>query len=372
MKKKLISLALAAVMAVMMGTPVLATYRGKFPFEDVPTGHWAKVAISYCWGEYIVEGVSETEFDPNSTLTKAQFITMMGRASHKDEIQAQMTSSDSWYSGYVRYLSNNGYLDGISIDETSLSQTISRQEMALIMYNICTEYNTEVNLDSNGVLSDVPDASEIDAKYKDAVEYCYYIGLLTGGEDGSFRPTDTLTRAEAATVLMKTCYWCKAEETRRTLLTDAGLNETVINQITSALIIDNINDWREENGLNRLETKVFMNEACTARAEEIVTSFSHKRPDGRAGGTIYEDLFGTQMGYEENIALSDSSFNATPTEAADIIFELWKDSTGHNANMLSRNYYIGCGVFVINSRVYCAAQFASVGELEEAGYDTWD
>ncbi|MCC8048015.1 MAG: S-layer homology domain-containing protein [Oscillospiraceae bacterium] len=371
MKKKLISLALAAVMVVMMGTPVLAARLEDFPFEDVPKEHWSRAAVYYCWYFYLVEGVSDTEFDPDGTLTTAQFITMMGRATHEDEIQAQTTSTDSWYTAYVRYLSNNDYLDGISIDETSLSQAISRQEMALIMYNICTEYYTEVNIDTSGALSDVPDASEINAKYKDAVEYCYYIGLLTGGEDGSFRPTDTLTRAEAATVLMKTCYWCKAEETRRTLLIDAGLNETVINQITSALIIDNINDWREENGLNRLETKEFMNEACTARAEEIVTSFSHKRPDGRAGGTIYEDLFGTQMGYVENIALSDSSFDATLSEAADIIFEGWKNSSGHNANMLSITDYIGCGVYVNNSRVYSAVQFAGAGQLEKAGYDTW-
>ncbi|MCD8017850.1 MAG: S-layer homology domain-containing protein [Oscillospiraceae bacterium] len=240
------------------------------------------------------------------------------------------------------------------------------------MYNICKEYNTEANIDTNGALNDVPDATEIDAKYKDAIEYCYYIGLLTGGEEGSFRPTDTLTRAEAATVLRKTCYWCQASETRRTTLIDAGLNETVINQITSTLIIDNINGWREENGLNRLDTKEFMNKACMTRSEEIVTSFSPNRPDGRVGGTIYEDLFGTQMGCAENIALSDSSFNATLAEAADIIFEGWKNSSGHNANMLSITYYIGCGVYVNNSRVYSAVQFAGAGQLEKAGYDSWD
>ncbi|MCD8344198.1 MAG: S-layer homology domain-containing protein [Oscillospiraceae bacterium] len=373
MKKKLISLALAAVMVVMKGTPVLAAKMpSNYPFEDTPKSHWAYASVYYCWFYDIVEGISDTEFDPDDTLTRAQFITMMGRATHEDEIQAQVASTDSWYSAYVRYLSNEGCLDGISIDSNSLSQAISRQEMALIMYNICTNYNTEANIDASDALSNVPDASEINAKYKDAVEYCYYIGLLTGGEDGSFRPTDTLTRAEAATVLRKTCYWCQASETRRTTLIDAGLNENVINQITSALIIDNINDWREENGLNRLETKEFMNKACMTRSEEIVASFGHTRPDGRAGGTIYEDLFGTQMGCAENIALSDSSFNATLDEAADIIFEGWKNSSGHNANMLSSSDYIGCGVYVDGTRVYSSTHIAAIDQLERAGYDTWD
>ncbi len=184
MKKKLISLALAAVMVVMMGTPVLAAKMpSNYPFEDTPKSHWAYASVFYCWFYDIVEGVSDTEFGPDGTLTRAQFITMMGRATDENEVQAQAASSDSWYSAYVRYLSNSGYLDGISTDDVSLSTAITRQEMALIMYNICKEYNTEANIDTSGALSDVPDASEIDAKYKEAIEYCYYIGLLTGGEE---------------------------------------------------------------------------------------------------------------------------------------------------------------------------------------------
>ncbi|MCD8017695.1 MAG: S-layer homology domain-containing protein [Oscillospiraceae bacterium] len=132
MKKKLISLALAAVMAVTLGTPVLAA-NTDMPFTDVTSSHWAVQAVYYCWHNGIVEGVSETEYKPEGTLTTAQFITMMGRASHEDEIQAQTASSDNWYSGYVRYLSNNGYFDGISTEESSLNTAITRQEMALIM-----------------------------------------------------------------------------------------------------------------------------------------------------------------------------------------------------------------------------------------------
>ncbi|MCD8374350.1 MAG: S-layer homology domain-containing protein [Oscillospiraceae bacterium] len=372
MKKKLISLALAAVMVVMMGTPVLAAKMpSNYPFEDTPKSHWAYASVYYCWFYDIVEGISDTEFDPDDTLTRAQFITMMGRATHEDEIQAQVASTDSWYSAYVRYLSNEGCLDGISIDSNSLSQAISRQEMALIMYNICTNYNTEANIDASDALSNVPDASEINAKYKDAVEYCYYIGLLTGGEDGSFRPLDTLTRAEAATVLRKTCYWCQASETRRTLLTDVGLNETVINQITSALIIDNINDWREENGLKRLETMEFMNEACMIRAEEISVSFSHTRPNGEVAGTVYDELFGLKMGAGENIVSNQNLLTVTLTEAAETFVEQWKNSPGHNANMLSDANYIGCGVYVSSNNIYSATHILARSDLEAGGYDSW-
>lgn len=42
-----------------------------------------------------------------------------------------------------------------------------------------------------------------DAWYAKAVEFVTERGLMTGYEDGTFRPNDHLTRAEAATILMR-------------------------------------------------------------------------------------------------------------------------------------------------------------------------
>ncbi|MCD7792868.1 MAG: S-layer homology domain-containing protein [Oscillospiraceae bacterium] len=298
MKKKLLSLALAAVMAVMMGSPALATdYRtGSIPFEDVPRGHWAREAISYCWSYYIVEGVSETEFEPESTLTRAQFITMMGRAAFDDEIQSLTASSDNWYSGYVRYLSSKGYLDSLAIDDVSLNQGIPRQEMALLIYNLYKGSNSELDIDTSNATSSISDISSINSDYIAAIEYCYAVGLIAGYEDGSFNPDATLTRAEACTVIRRTLYWDDIDGCSIRDLNKVGISTDLVYQELSNLIIENINDWREENGLNRLETKEFINQACMVRAKEISVSFSHTRPDGRTSGTVYEDLYGTEMG----------------------------------------------------------------------------
>lgn len=46
---------------------------------------------------------------------------------------------------------------------------------------------------------DVPN----DAWYAKAIEFVTERGLMTGYEDGTFRPNDRLTRAEAATILMR-------------------------------------------------------------------------------------------------------------------------------------------------------------------------
>ncbi|MCC8079571.1 MAG: S-layer homology domain-containing protein [Oscillospiraceae bacterium] len=370
MKKKLLSLALAAVMVVMMGTPAWA-YRGSLPFDDVPTGHWAREAIYHCWNQYIVEGISETEFDPEGTLTRVQFITMMGRAAFEDEIQAQTTSSDNWYSGCVRYLSNNGYLDGISTDDASLNQGISRQEMALLIYNLYKNSNSELNIDTSDVTSSISDISAIGSNYLTAIEYCYAVGLITGYEDGSFNPDATLTRAEACTVIRRTLYWDDIDGCSIRDLNKVGISTDLVYQELSNLIIENINDWREENGLNRLETLWFMNEGCMVRAEECSVSFGHKRPGGRTSASVYEDLYGAEMIELEIIVSDQNLLSVTLSEAAKTFVEEWKNSSGHNVVMLSDNDYIGCGVYVSSNNVYSAAHFSSINQLEAAGYDSW-
>ncbi|MCD8066339.1 MAG: S-layer homology domain-containing protein [Oscillospiraceae bacterium] len=371
MKKKLLSLALAAVMVVMMGTPALATSKD-FPFSDVPSDHWARQAVHACWYNGVVNGISDTEFYPSGTLTRAQFITMIGRAAYEDEIQSQITSSDSWYSGYVRYLSNNGYLAGISTDETSLSQGIPRQEMALLIYNIYKGYNSDLTIDTDNALNSITDVSDIGSNYLNAVSYCYATGLLSGYDDGSFGPNDTLTRAEACTVIYRaTYYWVKFDVQSIKDIINAGISTGLVYQELSNLIIENINDWREENGLNRLQTRWFMNAAAAVRAEECSIVFSHTRPNGIAASSVYEDLYGTNMGMGEIIVSNQNLLTVTLTEAADTFVEQWKNSVLHNAVMLSDRVYIGCGVYISSNNVYSAAHFAAINQLESAGYGSW-
>ena len=48
------------------------------PFSDI-RGHWAASAISYCYEQGLITGMNEFCFMPEDTLTRAMFITMLGR-----------------------------------------------------------------------------------------------------------------------------------------------------------------------------------------------------------------------------------------------------------------------------------------------------
>ncbi len=360
-------------------------------FSDVVSGHWAYNYVEYCYGQGIVEGVGNGKFDPDATLTRAQFITMMGRATYESEVQAQTTSSDSWYSGYVRYLSNKGYLDGIATDETSLNQGMPRQEMAQLLYNLCdngeivvglysSEYEGEVTVSGVSInveiLDYISDAGSIGSQYKDAVEYCYYVGLLTGFEDGSFQPNGTVTRAQACAVVNRADYWRDAVNTKRTTMKSVGITDDAINYVISNEVIRLINEYRVENGLDEYTVKLFMNQGAAVRAAEFVanSSLGHTRPDGTSKGYVYKDLFGgSNLSCNENLT-GGSMYGPTPAEFAEEIVQRWKDSPGHNATLLNSSYdYIGCGVdFSKTGSVYCSTNYADEGQLDRCGFADFD
>ncbi|MCC8156437.1 MAG: S-layer homology domain-containing protein, partial [Oscillospiraceae bacterium] len=377
------------VVLLAMGLPIHGFAASSF--SDVVSGHWAYNYVEYCYGQGIVEGVGNGKFDPDATLTRAQFITMMGRATYENEVQAQTTSSDSWYSAYVRYLSNKGYLDGIATDETSLNQGMPRQEMAQLLYTLCdngeivvglysSEYEGEVTVSGVSInvemLDYISDANSIGSQYKDAVEYCYYVGLLTGFEDGTFQPNGTVTRAQACAVVNRADYWNNALNLRRSELKRVFITDDAIGQIVSNEIIRLINEYRVENGLEEYAVKKFMNQGAAVRAAEFAAypSLAHYRADGTYFSYAYKDLFGnSDLDCAENLTGVNISNSKTLSDYAKNIVQNWKDSSGHNATLLNSSYdYIGCGVCFNGTAIYCSTNYTSEGQLNRCGFGTYD
>ncbi len=394
--RKTVNHLIAMVLIVVLLAMLISTRSNAYymyeqtTFSDVARTHWAYDYVEYCYDGGIVEGVGNGKFDPDATLTRAQFITMMGRATYESEVQAQTTSSDSWYSGYVRYLSNKGYLDGIATDEASLNQGMPRQEMAQLLYNLCdngeivvglysSEYEGEVTVSGVSInvemLDYISDANSIGSQYKDAVEYCYYVGLLTGFEDGTFQPNGTVTRAQACAVVNRADYWNDALNMSRSKLSDVGITYDAMGQVVSNEVIRLINEYRVENGLEEYTVKKFMNQGSAVRAAEFAAypSLAHTRPDGRDSGYVYEDLFEHGLSSSENLTGVIMSNSKTLSDYAENIVQNWKDSSGHNATLLEDSYmYIGCGVCFTSNAVYCSTNYTSSSQLRRGAFESYD
>ena len=92
-------------------------------------------------------------------------------------------------------------------------------------------------------------------------------------------------------------------------------------------VVDLVNMERVANGLNKLVTYDKLTEVAQLRATELVTKYSHTRPDGRSCFTAMDDVNLYYYTAGENIAVGYS----TPER----VFQGWMDSPGHRANILN-------------------------------------
>lgn len=96
-------------------------------------------------------------------------------------------------------------------------------------------------------------------------------------------------------------------------------------------VIDMINNYRVAEGLGTLAYSAELSAAADIRAKEIVSNFSHTRPDGSLWYTAGTGIMG------ENIAKGYST--------SDTVVDAWMNSEGHRKNILTKNYTttgVGC------------------------------
>lgn len=113
-----------------------------------------------------------------------------------------------------------------------------------------------------------------------------------------------------------------------------------------------INRERAKEGLTPLTTNTKLKNAANKRAEEIVSLFSHTRPNGTSGVSVLKEYGISYRAWGENIAYGQSS----PAE----VMNAWMNSPGHRANILGSQFgKVGIGCYVNNGVLYWTQVFTN-------------
>lgn len=122
-----------------------------------------------------------------------------------------------------------------------------------------------------------------------------------------------------------------------------------------------VNRERMANGLQPVKFSPLLSEAANVRSAELKKSFSHTRPNGTSCFTVLKEFGISYVSAAENIAYGQR----TP----EIVMNDWMNSTGHRANILSKNVdYIGVGVVYHNGIYYWTQLFAASDDLSKGAY----
>lgn len=347
-------------------------------FEDVPSNHWASEYIEWSTANGITFGVSDALYDPDGTLTRSQFITMVGRAMFNEQIARSTSTTDNWFSAHVRYMLVHYCLDNTDIAnlypygeklqrEPMLQEGIPRSEMAVIIYNVCNHSGEEAATFGS---SEIADIDLVDSRQAGSVLWCYRADLLQGFDDGKFHADKTVTRAQAATVLYRMMEYANIQPK------DGYTIDAMSTERTAAIrdsLMAQINDYRTEMGVLPLVESNIMDHAAMLRAQELIENPSHQRPEGK--GNVYEELTGSSLGYSEVIAGIRISPSLSPEQAASDILQAWKNSPEHD-RILTRyvhpdyTQYYGGGIYLgSDNMVYACIQHTADSYFLLAGLD---
>ena len=210
MRSKALRRVLCAALAVCLLAAAMPVYAadGTGPidveFTDVPEDAWYAEYVYLCasWG--IIDGKTETTYAPEDELTRGEFIKLLCMIG--ELAPYTMDVSIHWAQPYWYLLNDNGVLWGLDIPltATSLNTPITRYEMSVMISNLTSNVYTENPVSLDNVDSRISDYTTISGRYQESVVQAYGKGILDGFEDGAFHGGETLARAQAAAVVVRT------------------------------------------------------------------------------------------------------------------------------------------------------------------------
>ena len=179
--------------------------KGRLPsYTDVSPRDWFSVWADLAYNLNLMQGVGNDTFAPNQTLTVAEALKLaafLESQASGDTFHLQPVTGTPWYKSSVTYCEASGIISAGEF--TDLERPVTRAEMAYIFSRTSLARSLpEINSLSR-VKAAVPDVRTGD--YAAAAIFGLYAkGILTGSDgDLTFRPKDSLTRAEAAAIVSR-------------------------------------------------------------------------------------------------------------------------------------------------------------------------
>ncbi len=177
-------------------------------FKDVDPKQWYHESVDYAIANGLMKGVSDDQFAPNGSLSRAMLVTVLYRmegepaADGMENIFSDVASG-SWYEDAVKWATANDIVKGYGNGEFGPNDNITREQMAAIMmrYADYKGIDTSARADISGFV----DANEVSDWAYENMQWANAVGLINGRGNNMLVPQGNTTRAEMAAILMRFC-----------------------------------------------------------------------------------------------------------------------------------------------------------------------
>ena len=185
-------------------------------FTDVAEGSWYYDNVKYVVDRGLFNGVGNNKFQPNGTMTREMFVTVLYRLAGEPPVSgstgfSDVTNTGSWYYSAVLWAKNVDVTSGVSETSFGVGNGLKRQDMITLMYRYAKQNGLASGSSSEDVLNSFYDAGKVSSYAREAMCWAVEKGILTGmsSTDAAgnkvtiLQPAGMSTRAQVAAVIQR-------------------------------------------------------------------------------------------------------------------------------------------------------------------------
>lgn len=254
-------------------------------FPDLTSEHWAYTYVENLVNDGTIRGYEDGTFQPDGIVTRAEFVKMIDKGDELSPVEYSDVPNSHWAYEYVMYSGLKGKTDSTFEPDTP----ITRGDVAELIWK----------RNGSDTTAKAPACVIIQGSNPNAAAWVYEYGIMNGNDGANLRLSDTLTRAEAAALIVRARN-VNSETQKKAFMTtvDGNVLRTVYNGLS---LID--------NSQYEPSRKITNGEMCMAAVRYLEGKYTPSYKDYKIAGT-FDSSNARAVGYITNMVLGGEKNNA--------------------------------------------------------------
>lgn len=196
----------AILFLVLMAASLFCMTASAVQFRDVPAGYWANKEIAWAYDRGLMNGASETSFNPGGKTLRGQMTAILYRYAGSPAVEGNLAYSDvsskQYYYNAALWAVQNKIMEDTRLvsDTMDAGEPISRAEFCTMLWKYSLYAGTYVEPDAQTAFTDLGNVGDTAVR---AIEWANCSGIVNGTSPTTFNPNGTLSRAAAAAMLYR-------------------------------------------------------------------------------------------------------------------------------------------------------------------------
>lgn len=175
------------------------------PFGDVRSSDWFYGAVRFVSEEGLMNGTGSNVFSPDLTLSRAMLVTMLyrleGEPAVSGDIPFEDVSKSQWYSDAILWAGRNQMVEGYANGKFGSNDPLTREQTVTILYRYAQIKELDASAETD--LSVYNDVKDISSFALPAMKWAVATGIIQGRTAATLAPKGSSTRAEIATIIKR-------------------------------------------------------------------------------------------------------------------------------------------------------------------------